>query len=153
MKFLALPHQLPPRIAAGLFILNSGLSKTDIDEEAAAVYHGMASGAYPVLKDQDPRTFVGLLSRTEIALGTALLIPAVPSLVAGAALTGFACGLVGLYLKTPGMRREGSLRPTEQGIALAKDIWLVGVGAGLVLDDLGRCRRHMSRCRHHKRKR
>ncbi|MGH3599083.1 MAG: hypothetical protein ACRDQH_02200 [Pseudonocardiaceae bacterium] len=27
----------------------------------------------------------------------------------------------GLYLRTPGMRQQGSLRPTENGVALAKD--------------------------------
>ena len=34
------------------------------------------------------------------------------------------------------MRREGSLRPTQQGVPLAKDAWLVGIGAGLMLDGL-----------------
>jgi hypothetical protein len=45
-------------------------------------------------------------------------------------------GLLGLYLRTPGMRREGSLRPTEQGIPLSKDVWLAAIGASLVIDDL-----------------
>jgi hypothetical protein len=39
------------------------------------------------------------------------------------------------------MRREGSLRPTEQGIPLAKDVWLLGIGAGLVAEEL--CVRQM----------
>jgi hypothetical protein len=47
-------------------------------------------------------------------------------------LTGFSGGLLGLYLKTPGMRKPGSLAPTEQGLAVAKDIWLVGIGIGLM---------------------
>ncbi len=54
--------------------------------------------------------------------------------VAGAALTGFSGALLGLYLRTPGMRQ--GLRPTQQGTAIAKDVWLLGIGAGLVLDDL-----------------
>jgi hypothetical protein len=56
--------------------------------------------------------------------------------VAGAALTAFSGGLIGLYLRTPGMRREGSLRPTQPGVPLAKDAWLVGIGLGLMADGL-----------------
>jgi hypothetical protein len=56
--------------------------------------------------------------------------------VAGALLTGFSGGLLGLYIKIPGMRQEGSLRPTRQGIPLAKDSWLLGIGVSLLLSDL-----------------
>ena len=34
------------------------------------------------------------------------------------------------------MRKEGSLFPTQQGIPLAKDAWMMGIGLGLVIDDL-----------------
>jgi len=34
------------------------------------------------------------------------------------------------------MREPGGPRPTQQGTALAKDVWLVGAGLTLVLDDL-----------------
>jgi hypothetical protein len=136
MRIFARAHQLPPRIAAGAYILNSGLSKADADKETATGVHGMASTAFPFLRDQDPEAFVRLLSRAEIAVGAALLIPVVPSLLAGAALTAFAGGLLGLYVKTPGLRIEGSLRPSQQGIAIAKDIWLLGIGLGLVLEEL-----------------
>jgi hypothetical protein len=34
------------------------------------------------------------------------------------------------------MREAGSLRPTQQGIALAKDVWLTGIGASLLTDGL-----------------
>ncbi|GAA3443963.1 hypothetical protein [Planomonospora venezuelensis] len=139
MRLLARPHQLPARLAAGALILNSGLTKSAADKETAAQLHGMASGAYPFLKDMDPEDFVKLLSKAEIAVGAALLIPAVPSVLAGAALTAFAGGLLGLYLRTPGMREEGSLRPTHQGMAIAKDVWLLGIGAGLVAEELRRC--------------
>jgi hypothetical protein len=33
-----------------------------------------------------------------------------------------------------GMRRQGSLRPTEDGLAMAKDIWMLGIAAGLLAD-------------------
>jgi hypothetical protein len=84
----------------------------------------------------DPQQFVRLLSTSEISLGAALLTPLVPSAVAGAALVAFSAGLLGLYARTPGMRQEGSIRPTEQGLSLAKDVWLLGIGAALVADDL-----------------
>jgi hypothetical protein len=34
------------------------------------------------------------------------------------------------------MRLEGSLRPTQQGLPLAKDVWLAAIGASLGIDDL-----------------
>jgi hypothetical protein len=67
---------------------------------------------------------------------TALLIPVVPAGLAGAGLTAFSGGLLGLYAKTPGMRKEGTLLPTQQGIPLAKDIWMAGIGIGLIVDAL-----------------
>ena len=30
------------------------------------------------------------------------------------------------------MRKPGSLAPTEQGLAIAKDSWLLGIGIGLL---------------------
>ncbi len=132
---LGLPITLPeiaPRISAGAFILNSGLGKRDVPAEAAAGMHGFAAGTYPFLKSVPPDQFVKGLSTAEIAIGGALLTPFVPTAVAGALLTGFSGGLLGLYLKTPGMRKPGSLAPTEQGLSLAKDSWLVGIGIGLL---------------------
>jgi hypothetical protein len=40
--------------------------------------------------------------------------------------------------KKVGQREEGSLRPTQQGIPLSKDIWLAGIGASLHIDGLAR---------------
>jgi hypothetical protein len=34
------------------------------------------------------------------------------------------------------MRKPGTPLPTEQGTALAKDVWMVGIGLGLVIDGL-----------------
>jgi hypothetical protein len=102
------------------------------DDQTAAGLHGFATGTYPFLQGVEPRQFVQALSTAEIAIGAALLTPFVPTALAGAALTGFAGGLLGLYLKTPGMRKEGSLAPTEQGLSVAKDVWLLGIGVGLL---------------------
>ncbi|GGQ29572.1 hypothetical protein GCM10010187_52980 [Actinomadura coerulea] len=131
---------MPVRLAVGAFVLNSGLSKLQGLDEAADEIHGTAKTAYPFLDSQDPRDFTRNLGRAEVALGTVLLVPLVPSLVAGAALTAFSAGLTGLYLRLPGTRQEGGLRPSPQGIPLAKDTWLVGIGASLVLEELARSR-------------
>jgi hypothetical protein len=124
--------EIAPRISAGAFILNSGLSKRAADEQTAAGLHGFASGTYPILQKVPPQQFVQGLSTAEIAVGAALLTPLVPTFTAGAVLTAFSGSLLGLYLKTPGMRKPGSLAPTEQGLAVAKDSWLVGIGIGLM---------------------
>jgi hypothetical protein len=127
---------LPLRVATGAYILNSGMSKQGLEGQAAEGLHGMASDAIPPLKRIQPEQFAKILSTGEIALGAALLIPFVPSALVGAALAGFSAGLVQLYLKTPGMRQPGSLKPTQEGIGLAKDVWLVGAGLTLLLDGL-----------------
>ena len=80
--------------------------------------------------------FVKALSASEVVIGAALLLPFVPTGAAGVGLATFSAGLLGLYLRTPDMRLEGSLRPTEQGIPLAKDVWLAAIGASLIIDGL-----------------
>jgi hypothetical protein len=137
METRTMLRRLPLRLTAGAYILNSGLSKRRPDDSTAAALHGMAATSYPFLREVKARQFVQMLSTAEIGLGTALLVPVVPAALAGAALLAFSTGLVGLYLRTPGMREPGSLRPTQQGIALAKDVWLTGIGASLVVDGLG----------------
>jgi hypothetical protein len=85
----------------------------------------------------EPKAFVQLLSTAEIALGAALLgIGFVPSGLAGLALGVFGGSLTRLYLKAPGTRREGSIAPSQQGIVLAKDSWMLAIGTALVLDAL-----------------
>jgi hypothetical protein len=130
-------RHLPPRIATGAFILNSGIGKLSADDATAAQLHGFAVGTYPFLGKVKPGDFVKVLAASEIALGAALLIPVVPAAVAGAGLAAFAGSLLGLYARTPGMRKPGSPLPTQEGTALFKDIWMVGIGLGLIIDDLG----------------
>lgn len=125
--------QVPLRLVAGAFILNAGLAKSGADEQTATHLHGFASGTYPFLLKVEPKQFAQALSGVEVTVGSALLAPLVPSRVAGAVLTAFASGLVGLYLRTPGMREPGGVRPTEQGTSLAKDAWLLAIGTALVL--------------------
>ncbi|MCX4632460.1 MULTISPECIES: hypothetical protein [unclassified Streptomyces] len=127
-------RQLPLRLTVGAFFLNSGLSKRGADEATAERLHQFAATTYPFLGKQDAQKFVRLLSAGELAIATTLLLPVVPAAVAGVALTAFSVGTLGLYLRTPGMRQEGSLRPTEQGTALAKDVWMLGIGLSLIAE-------------------
>jgi hypothetical protein len=127
---------LPLRLTIGVFVLNSGLSKRDLDPQMAKGLHAMATGAFPPLAKMEPDQFAKALWLAEIGLGVALIVPFVPSAVAGAGLTAFGAALTQLYLKTPGMREPGSLRPTQQGIGIAKDVWLLGAGLTLLLDGL-----------------
>lgn len=128
---------IPLRLATGAFILNSGLSKRNLPPEAAGALQGMAANAVPRAKEMEPQVFGRTLSTGEIALGAALLTPFVPSALAGAALTAFGGGLIQMYLNTPGMTEEGSqIKPSQDGTAVAKDIWLVGAGLALLIDGL-----------------
>ncbi|MEQ6903458.1 hypothetical protein [Nocardioides sp. YIM 152588] len=126
----------PLRAATGAFILNSGLGKLSADEETAAQLHGFASTAYPAVQGMKPTTFVKALAYGEIALGGALLLPKVPSAVAGTALAAFGGSMLGLYLQAPGLRQPGSLKPTEAGTPIAKDVWLLGAGTTLALQGI-----------------
>ena len=129
--------EIAPRISAGAFILNSGLGKRGVGPEAAAGMQDFAAGTYPFLKSVPPQQFAKGLATAEIALGALLLTPFVPTAVAGAALTGFSGGLLGLYLRTPGMTKPGrSVAPTQEGLPIAKDVWMFGIGIGLLTQGL-----------------
>ncbi|TQS28455.1 hypothetical protein [Microbispora sp. KK1-11] len=127
-------REVPGRVATGAYILHSGIEKWNGGDEQAAGIHGMAVGAFPFLKSVPPRRFLKLLSAAEIATGAALLAPFVPAAVAGAALTGFSGGLLALYLRTPALHKPRSIWPTPAGIGVSKDVWMLGVGLGLLAD-------------------
>jgi len=125
---------LPLRLTTGAFILNSGLSKRKLSSDAAAGLQSMAANAFPAVRTMRPETFGTTLCATEIALGTVLLTPIVPSVLAGAALTAFSAGLLTMYWRTPGMHEPGSIRPTSDGTAVAKDVWMLGIGTALLTE-------------------
>jgi hypothetical protein len=129
-------RDLPGRITTGAFILHTGLEKWHADGARAEAVHGMAAGAFPMLKPIPPARFVRLLSAAEIAVGAALVVPVVPSALAGAALTGFSGALVAMYGRTPALRKPGSIWPSQAGTGLSKDVWMLGIGLGLVIDAL-----------------
>jgi hypothetical protein len=125
---------VPVRLATGAYILNSGLQHRNADKETAAGLHGFASSAFPEVADMPPERFASMLSAGEIAVGATLLTPFVPTGIAGAALSTFSGLLMRLYLKTPGLREEGSLRPSQNGVPVAKDVWMLSIGSALLLD-------------------
>ncbi|NUO89906.1 MAG: DoxX family membrane protein [Dermatophilaceae bacterium] len=125
---------MPERIVTGAYILHSGIEKWSGSEDQAQGVHGMAAAAYPFLGRVEPKMFLKAVSVAEIATGTALLLPFVPNRLAGAALTAFSGGLVGLYLRMPNLRRPGSVWPSPDGIAVSKDAWLLGIGTSLLAD-------------------
>jgi hypothetical protein len=96
--------------------------------------HGTAAAAFPFLKGLPPERFLKLLSAGEIAVGAALLAPIVPAALAGAALTAFSGSLLTMYWRTPSMRKPGSVWPTPQGMPVSKDVWMLGIGLGLLID-------------------
>jgi uncharacterized membrane protein YphA (DoxX/SURF4 family) len=132
MPFRSSRGHLAGRLATGAFILHTGLEKWSGPAEVAEGTHAMASSVYPVLAKLEPPRFLKLVAAGEIALGATLLNPLVPNRVAGAVLTGFSAALLGLYAKVPGLRKEGSVWPTQNGMALAKDVWMLGIGLDLL---------------------
>lgn len=136
MRLPVKARDLPGRVTTGAYILHSGLDKWRTDETRATALHGIAAGAFPVLNRIPPTRFLRLLAASEIAIGAALLAPIVPNALAGAALTGFSGSLVTMYARTPALRKPGSIWPSQAGVAVSKDIWMLGIGLGLVADAL-----------------
>ena len=136
MRLPVKARDLPARIATGGYILHSGLEKWHGDEDPG---QGPARRGVQRLPGA-PADPAGALPAhpavSEIAIGTALLVPVVPNAVAGAALTGFSGSLLAMYARTPAMRKPGSIWPSQTGIAVSKDVWMLGIGLGLVADGL-----------------
>jgi uncharacterized membrane protein YphA (DoxX/SURF4 family) len=127
-------RNVPTRVATGAYILHSGLSKWNGTEEQAKGVHALAAGAYPALAKVEPATFLKVLAGAEIGIGAALLIPFVGNRLAGAALTAFSGSLIGMYLRTPALHEPGSVWPSRAGTAISKDVWMLGIGVGLLAD-------------------
>jgi len=125
---------IPLRLSTGAFILNAGIGKMELDPETAAGMQAMASQVFPQVKNLDPVKFGKLLSYGEMTVGSTLLAPFIPSRIAGLALACFSGSLLAMYLKTPGMTQPDGIRPTQEGTAVAKDVWMLGIALALLLD-------------------
>ena len=106
MRISVKARHLPPRIATGAFILNSGIGKLSADDATAAQLHGFAVGTYPFLGKVKPGDFVRVLAATEITLGAALLIPVVPAAVAGAVTPSIGKIMARQYVFVPKLRAK-----------------------------------------------
>ncbi len=133
-------RDFPGRVATGGYILHSGIGKWHTDADRAAGLHRMACGAFPALAQIPPAQFVKMLSVAEMTTGALLLTPLVPTAVAGAALATFSAGLVTMYLRTPTLRKPGSIWPSAAGTAISKDSWMLAIAVGFLMDSAGRCR-------------
>ena len=121
------------RAIPGAFILNSGYGKLNLDEQTAGQLQSMAANAFPAVKDLDAETFGKALAYSEFVVGGALVLPVVPSRVAGLALGAFAGGLLTMYFKTDEMTEEDGIRPSQAGTAVAKDSWIAAIALALIL--------------------
>jgi hypothetical protein len=129
-------RDIPARLSTGAYILHTGLGKWKGSEEQAKRVHAMAAGAFPFLAEVPPPTFLKALAAAEIGTGAALLLPFVSNRLAGAALTAFGGSLVTLYLRTPALHEPGSVWPTQAGTGISKDVWMLGIGLGLLADSV-----------------
>ena len=125
-------RRVPERLVTGAFILHAGWGKWNGSEQQATALQGMAAGAFPPLGAISPTTFLRLLAAGEIATGAALLNPILPDTLAGVVLTGFSGALLAMYWRTPTMRKPGSIWPTQAGTAVSKDVWMLGIGVGML---------------------
>ena len=130
------------RLAAGSFILNSGIGKLHADEITAKGLHSMAMGTYPFVDNAEPMVFARSLGRRRnpdrcdpaVAVCFAALGRRDPRRILRRAAA--------MYRETPGMTEEDGVRPTKKGVPLAKDVWMLGIGLGLMIDGLTPKRKH-----------
>ncbi|MCU1614246.1 MAG: hypothetical protein JWO98_1786, partial [Frankiales bacterium] len=47
---------------------------------------------------------------------------------------GFAGSLLAMYLRTPALHKPDSIWPTPAGTGISKDVWMLGIGLGLLAD-------------------
>ncbi|UUT36372.1 hypothetical protein [Microbacterium elymi] len=126
-------RDIPTRLATGAYIVHSGITKLSAGPEQVAGLYAGATSAYPALTRIPAGKFVRLLAIGEITVGSLLLVPFVPTALAGAALTVFSSGLVGMYLRTPALRKPGSIWPSQAGTAISKDSWMLAIGLSLLI--------------------
>ncbi|WP_422935874.1 DoxX family membrane protein [Sinomonas sp. P47F7] len=122
------------RLVTGAYLINSGVTKLSLDEQKAEAIQNMAANAIPQVKQIPAATFGKAVAAGEIALGSALVLPIVPTKLAALGLTAFGAGLLAVYAKTPGLTQADGVRPTPAGVAMAKDSWLAAIGLALLID-------------------
>jgi hypothetical protein len=134
MKRRVATRNIPGRVVTGASIAHAGKEKWSSPPERAKGVHGMAAGAFPVLEPVAAERFIKVLAAGELATGALLLNPLTSDATAGLALTGFSGALLAMYLRTPALRKPGSIWPSQAGTAVSKDVWMFGIGLGLLVD-------------------
>lgn len=124
---------IPLRAIPGAFIVNAGLGKLGMDAESSKGLQDFAATGIKELKQLPSDKFGQIIGASEIAVGGALLAPFVSNRIAGAGLTAFGAGLLTLYFGDDDNTLDDGIRPSEQGLSLAKDSWLLAVGLTLLL--------------------
>lgn len=90
----------------------------------------------PFLGKLKATDFLEVLSTSEIALGTALLLPVVPTVVAGAGLAAFSPGFsASTSARQACDRRAACVRPSRAPRS-PKDVWMLGIAAGFIVDEV-----------------
>ncbi|MDO4252018.1 MAG: hypothetical protein Q4C74_02075 [Rothia sp. (in: high G+C Gram-positive bacteria)] len=126
------------RLTSGALILNSGIGKLSLDEEGYAYLQQMAKVGVPQVEQLPAPTFGKALAYGETTLGAALLLPLVPAKLAGLGLTVFSAGMLTMYFGDENMTLDDGIRPSQEGLVLAKDFVLLGAGLALLFSHKGK---------------
>ena len=134
MRWRVKARNVPGRVAIGAYIAHAGWAKWHGSGEQANGVHTVASGAFPALEPIPQAVFLKALAGGEVATAALLLNPLTSNRAAGLALTGFAGSLLAMYWRTATMHQPGSVWPTPAGMAVSTDVWMLGIGLGLLAD-------------------
>ncbi|GAB3693023.1 hypothetical protein [Corynebacterium nasicanis] len=120
------------RGVTGAFITNSGVGKIGMPAEHSAGLQQAAASGIPLMAKLPSDKFGTFIGYSEVGIGAALLAPFVPNKIAGAALTAFTGGLLSMYFRNPENTQADGIRPTQEGMPLAKDFFMLAIGLALM---------------------
>lgn len=105
----------------GAFIANSGVGKIGMPAEYSAGVQQAAASGIPALAKLPSDKFGTWLGYAETAIG--------------AALTAFSGGLFSMYFRNPENTEADGIRPSQEGMALSKDVFMLAIGLALMIQD------------------
>lgn len=117
-------RRAPLRLTTGALVINSGISRFTVSDETSATIQHTAARYVPQVERIKPDLFSKLLAAGQVAVGSALLLPIVPSYAAG-----LGASLLGGSLAAAKWRTHGSRLSTD-------DLLMAGTGVSLLLDSL-----------------
>jgi len=136
MEISANLRRAPLRLTTGAFVVNSGISTFNADDETTKKLQTSAARLVPQVERMDSRTFAKVLAAGEVTLGTALMLPVVPAAVAGLGLSAFAASLLATQRHTNGQHADARSEPPAPATVTATDAWMLGAGVSLLIDAL-----------------